>query len=432
MSPEIVGLIGIIVMLALLCTGMWIGLAMGLVGFLGVIYIRGIDQALEMAGAVPYQNVAFYPMSVVPMFVLMGFIIAQTGIGADLYYTAHRLIGQFRGGLASATVFACAALAAIVGGTGNGVIVMSKVALPEMRRYGYDEGLSAGTIASASTMGILIPPSIGFIIYGILTEQPIGKLFMAGIIPGLLQALFYVATIYILCRIKPSMGPAGPRTSFKEKASSLKKTWAMIILFIIVMGGIYGGIFTPTEAGAFGAFGAIIISAATRRLTIKSLLHAFRETAVTVGMIMIMVIGTFMFMYFMAVSQLPQFVGEWVAGLGLPNWIVMTAIIAMYVILGGPLPEIPLVMLTIPILYPVVTTLGFNPIWFGVIIVRMLEIGSISPPVGQNIFLISGMSNISVQNIYRGVFPFIIADVFNVALLVAFPSLSLLLPGLMR
>jgi len=432
MSPEIVGLIGVLIMLFLLGTGMWIGLAMGIVGFLGVLSIRGLEPALNMAGAIPYENIAFYTLSVMPMFVLMGLIISQTGIGSDLYYSAHRCIGQFRGGLASATVVACAFLSAISGTAWTGIIVFSKTAMPEMRKYGYDDGLSTATISCSASMDILIPPSIAFVMYGILTEQSIGKLYIAGIIPGVIQALFYMATIYIVCRMNPKMGPAGAKTTFVEKISSLKNAWATITLFIVIIGGIYMGVFTPTEAGAIGAFGSIVIAASARQLTVKRLVDSFLDTAVMTGMILLMLVGTFMFMHFMALSRLPFAVSDWVVGLHVPPIVVMIAIILMYLVLGGPLPELPLVMLTIPIIYPLVIAMGFDPIWYGVIIVRMLAIGSISPPVGQNIFLISGLSGVPLSTVYRGVVPFLIADVINVALLVAFPSLSLYLVRMMQ
>jgi C4-dicarboxylate transporter DctM subunit len=431
MSPEIVGLVGIIVMLFFLGTGLWIGLAMGIVGFLGVWYIRGFDIALNMAGTIPYENIASYTLSVMPMFVLMGYVIAQTGIGSDLYYSAHKCIGQLRGGLAQATVIACAFLSAISGTAWTGIIVFSKTAMPEMRKYGYDDGLSTATISCSASMDILIPPSIAFVMYGILTENSIGKLYIAGIVPGAIQALFYMVTIYIVCRMNPKMGPAGPKTNFKEKILSLKNTWATMTLFVAVIGGIYAGVFTPTEAGAIGAFGAIVIAAISRQLTVKRLVNSFRDTAVMTGMILLMMIGTFIFMHFMALSRLPFAVSDWVVGLQLPPVLVMIAIIVMYLILGGPLPELPLVMLTIPIIYPLVVAMGFDPIWYGVIIVRMIAIGSISPPVGNNIFLISGLSGVPLSTVYRGVIPFLIADVINVALLVAFPDISLFLVRMM-
>jgi C4-dicarboxylate transporter DctM subunit len=432
MSPELVGLVGVMVMLFLLGTGMWIGVAMGIVGFLGVFCIRGFEQALNMAGAIPYENIAFYTLSVMPMFVLMGLVISRTGIGSDLFYSAHKCIGQFRGGLAQATVIACAFLSAISGTAWTGIIVFSKTALPEMRKYGYDDGLSAATISCSASMDILIPPSITFVMYGVLTENSIGKLYIAGIIPGVLQALFYMIAIYIVCRMNPKMGPAGPKTGLKEKIFSVKNTWATISLFILIMGGIYLGVFTPTEAGAVGAFGSIVIAAIGRQLTMKRLINSFMETVVMTGMILLMLVGTFMFMHFMAVSRLPFAMSDWVVGLHFPRIVVMIAIILMYLVLGGPLPELPLVMLTIPIIYPLVVALGFDPIWYGVIIVRMIAIGSISPPVGNNIFLISGLGGIPLSTVYRGVIPFLIGDVLHVALLVAFPILSLYLVGMMQ
>ncbi len=431
MSPEWVGIIGILIMLFFLAAGMWVGLAMGVVGFIGVVYIRSMKEALMMAGGIPYQNIAFYPISVLPLFVLMGLIVSKANIGEDLYHSVYKFVGHMRGGLASATVFACAFISAITGMTTTGILVMSKVSMPEMKKYGYDDSLAAGSIASSATMGILIPPSISFVMYGILTEQPIGKLFIAGIIPGILQAVFYMAIIYFMCLFNPDMGPPGPKTNLKEKIVSLKKIWPMVLLFLSVIGGIYGGIFTPTEAGAIGAFGSIVIAVIMGRLSIKEFIDSLRQTTVLTGMSLLMLVGTFMFMYFMAVSRLPFAVGEWVVGLNLPRIIIMIAIIIMYIVLGGPLPELPLVMLSIPIIFPVVLLLGFDPIWFGVIIVRMLEMGSISPPVGQNIFIMSGVTGVPMKTIYRGVMPFIYADILHVALLVAFPALSLFLPNLM-
>jgi len=431
MSPEIIGVIGVIIMLALLATGMWIGVAMGLVGFIGVVIMKDWGQALSMAGSIPYQNIAFYQMSVVPMFVFMGMIIGQSGIGADMYYAAHKIVGQFRGGLAAATTVACALIAAITGTTTSGIIVMSKVALPEMRKYKYDEALSSGCIASAATMGILIPPSVAFVLYGVLTEQGVGTLFIAGIIPGVLQCAFYIGMILLLCRIKPNLGPAGPKSSFKEKVFSLKYIWPMLLLFVLVIGGIYGGIFTPTEAGAVGAFGSIIISLVMKRLDRPGFIEALKDSAIMCGMMFLMLVGTFMFMYFMAASKLPFALGDWVVGLGVPDIVVIIAILVMYIVLGGPLPEVPLVILTIPIIYPVILKMGFNPIWFGVLIVRILEMGSISPPVGQNIFVMSGITGIPITTVYRGVWPCIYADLVHVAILVAFAVLSLLLPGMM-
>ena len=431
MSPELVGLIGVIVLLILLAAGMWIGMAMALIGFIGIIVIRGTTQAFMMTGILPYDQIGFYPITVMPMFVWMGLIIAETGIGKDLYHTAHQWIGQLRGGLAMATTGACAMLAAIVGSGMTGIIVMANVALPEMQKYEYDDRLSTGVIAASSTMGVLIPPSMPFIMYGILTENSVGKLFMAGVIPGLLEAVFYMTTIMLLCRINPRMGPPGPKTTFKEKIVSLKSTWAMLALFVLVMGGIYGGLFTPTQAGAVGCFGALIIAVAGRKLSPQGLFKSIKEAGLMTGMILLMIAGVFIFMHFIAVSELPFALGNFVAGLGVPDMVIIFAILVMYLILGCFMPEVPMVILTIPIIYPVIVMLGFDAIWFGVIIVRVMEIGSITPPMGINIFVLSGITGVSIATIYRGVIPFVIADVCHVIIITALPILSLLLPNMM-
>jgi C4-dicarboxylate transporter DctM subunit len=431
MSPELVGIIGIVVLLALMAAGMWIGLAMAVVGLLGIAYIQGFDQAFMVTGRMPYQMVSNYQFAVMPMFILMGMVVSETGIGADLYYAAHKWMGQLQGGLASATVGACALFAAITGSSTSGVVVMAKVALPEMRKHKYDERLSAGTIAAGSTIGILIPPSIGFILYGILTEQSVGKLFMAGIIPGVLEAVFYIATIYLLCRFNPRMGPPGPRASFREKIVSLKNIWAMVALFLLVMGGIYGGVFTPTEAGAAGAFGAIIITIVMRRFNRKGFLKTLLETGLMTVMILLIMAGVSIFTKFMAASELPFMLGNIVAGLDVPDIVIIVAIVLMYIILGCFLPAIMAIILTIPVIYPVVLAMGFDPIWFGVILVRMVEIGSITPPVGMNAFILSGVSGVPLGTIFRGVIPFVVADFAHLALLIAVPALSLFLPSMM-
>jgi len=431
MSFEMIGLLGVVILLVLLATRMWIGAAMIFVGFVGIALIRGFDQGLSILGGIPYQQVAFYPMSVMPMFVLMGYIISETNIGTDLFYTTHKWLGWLRGGLAIATAGACALLAAITGGSMTGIIIMSKVALPEMQKYNYDDRLSTGVIAASATMGALIPPSMIFIMYGILTEQSVGLLFMAGIIPGILEAVFYMVVIYILCRINPMMGPAGPKTSFKEKIYSIKHTWAVLTLFILVMGGIYGGVFTPTEAGAVGAMGSIIIATASRRLTWSKFLSACRETAVMSGMILMMIVGVFIYATFTAISQFPFWLGDIVAGLNVPKIAIIIAIIIMYIIAGCFIPSLVAIVLTIPIIYPVILALDFNPIWFGVIIVRMLEIGQITPPMGINVFILGGITGLPIGTIYRGIIPFVIADFAHVALLVAVPAVSLFIPNMM-
>ena len=327
-----------------------------------------------------------------------------------------------------ATVGASAAFAAICGSSAATAATMGKVALPEMKRLDYDEKLATGSIAAGGTMGILIPPSMGFILYGILVDQSIGKLFMAGLIPGVLEAAFYIVTIWIITRLNPKLGPQGPRFSLKERIFSLKNTWAMILLFILVMGGIYNGVFTPTEAGAIGAFLAIVISLIGQRLNWTNFRSSIVETAQTTSMIVLMIVGAFIFMRFMAVSRLPVLLSDFVVGLPVGDIWILVAIIVMYIILGCFLDVYAAIILTLPIIFHVIQELVFNPIWFGVIMVRVMEIGLITPPMGMNVFILSSVTDVPIGKIFRGVIPFLIADFFHVALLVAVPALSLFIP----
>jgi C4-dicarboxylate transporter DctM subunit len=431
MSPELLGFIGIIVLIVLIFMRIWIGAAMALVGFLGYGYLSGWENAFVMSGTEPYSNIAFYPITVIPLFILMGAVVSNTGVAGDLYNTAYKWLGRLRGGLAMSTVVACAGFAAICGSSAATAATMGKVALPEMKKYNYDEKLASGSVAAGGTMGILIPPSMGFILYGILCEVSIGKLFMAGIIPGILEAAFYMATIFLLCRLNPRMGPPGPGTSIKEKVFSLKNTWAMIALFLLVMGGIYMGVFTPTEAGAIGAFGAIVISFIGRKLTWSTLRASIVETAQTTAMIVFMIVGAFILMRFLAISNLPRILGELVAGLPVSRMWILIAIIFMYIILGCFLDVYAAIILTLPIIFPAILALGFDVIWFGVILVRIMEIGLITPPFGLNIFILASVTDVPIGTMYRGIVPFVIADFAHVALLVAVPSLSLFLPQTM-
>jgi len=330
-----------------------------------------------------------------------------------------------------ATIAACAGFAAVCGTSTAGMVTMGKVALPEMQRYKYDDRLACGCIAAGSTMGILIPPSMGFIMYGILTETSIGSLFMAGIFPGVLEAVFYMFTIYILCRRDPMLGPPGAKTSIKEKIISLKNTWLVILLFFLVMGGIYLGIFTPTEAGAIGAFGAIVIALFARRLNSQNFLNSVLETAKFTAMIILVMAGAFTFMKLMTISKLPYMLGEFVAGLPLSKYFILAAIIFVYIILGMFLDVIGCILITVPIFFPVVMALGFNPIWYGVIMVRVMEMGLITPPIGLDVFTLSGTTGVPAGTIFRGVIPFLVSDILHIALLVAVPSISLFLPSMM-
>ena len=431
MSPEIVGVIGVVIMLVLIFMRVWVGLAMIIVGFLGFAYLEGWGQALIISGTEPYSQIAFYVISCIPLFILMGIVVSETGIAGDLFGTANKWIGNVPGGLAIATTVATGGFAAVCGSSDATAAAMGKVAFPEMKKLGYDSKLAAGCIAAGGSIGILIPPSLGFILYGLLCEQSIGKLFMAGFIPGVLEVAFYSITILIICRMNPKLGPPGPRTNIRQKVSSLKNTWGMISLFLLVIGGIYLGIFTPTEAGAVGAFGAIAISLAGRRLTRANFSKSMVETAKITAMIVLLITGAFIFLRFLAVSQLPAALSDFVSGLEVSKYILIAGIVVFYLILGCFWDIFACMLLTLPFIFPVVEAIGMDPIWFGVIMVRCMEVGLITPPFGLNIFILSGVINVPVGTLYRGVLPFVLADFCHIALLVAVPALSLWLPSTM-
>lgn len=431
MSPEIVGVIGIAVLMIFLFAGMWIGFAIGLVGFLGFAYLGGIGPALKVLATVPYRSVADYTLSVLPLFVLMGTVTANTGMSEDLYRTARTWVGQLRGGLCMATSIACAAFAAICGTTSAGCVTIGKVAVPEMKRHNYSESLGSACVCAGSTLGILIPPSLGFIVYGILTEQPIGKLYMAGILPGILLTTLFIVTVAIISRKNPHAAPPGPKTSFRQKIASLRSTWSMLTLFMLIMGGIYGGIFTATEAGAIGAFGALVISALGRRLTRQNLLTSLREAVQITGMILAIIIGAFIFMRFMAITKLPFGLAEIVSSLHFPRYGILASIVFLYIILGMFLEIWSSMVLTIPILFPTITTMGFDPIWFGVIAVILIEMGVITPPVGLNVFILSGVTGTPIDVIFRGVWVFVAAMLVCVIILTIFPQIALFIPNMM-
>jgi tripartite ATP-independent transporter DctM subunit len=431
MSPEIVGIIGIAAVVFLLIARMWIGLAMAMIGFLGIAALRGLDGAFGVMGTVPYKYIAFYPISAIPLFVFMAMVISNTGIGASLFKTAHTWLGQLRGGLAMAGVLASGGLAAIMGDSVAEVVTMGQVAVPEMRKYKYDDQLATGSVAAGGTLGILIPPSLGFILYGILTEQSVGMLFMAGILPGILLTFLFLVAIRIITAFRPSAGPPGPKTSLKEKIVSLKGTWHVLLLFLLIIGGIYGGIFTPTEAGGVGAFGALVISTVSRRLTIKILLDSLLESTKITAMIMLLIVGAFILMKFLALSKLPFMLSQAIGGHSLPPFAVFAGIILLYIILGMFLDIFSAIVLTIPLIFPLVLEMGFDPIWFGVIMVLVMEMGLITPPVGLNVFALAGVTGIPLHTIFRGVLPFLLAMIICIIFLAIFPQIALFLPSLM-
>jgi C4-dicarboxylate transporter DctM subunit len=423
MDPLTVGCIGIGVLILLLFSGIPIGVAMGATGVAGMLLISGPQAALGLLERIPYDTTANYTISVVPLFILMGSFCFYAGISQDLYRTLYKWIGHFRGGLAMATVAACAGFASVSGSSLATAATMGTVALPEMKKYGYDDGLATGAVAAGGTMGILIPPSIIFILYGVITEQSIGKLFLAGFIPGVLEAVFYIITIHLLVLWKPAIGPRGPKTTLSEKFFSFKDVWIVLVLFLVVIGGIYLGVFSPTEAGGIGAFGAFLFAIIRGRLRWKNFFGSLLETGKTSGMIFVIVIGATLLGAFLAVTRVPYELADTVSALPVNR----------YIILGMIMDSMAMVLLTVPIFFPVITALGFDPIWFGVIIVRMTEIGQITPPVGINVFVIKGVApDIPMGTIFKGIMPFFIADICHVALLISVPPISLYLPSLLK
>ncbi len=409
-----------------------IGISMALASLIGIIYLVSPEAGLGNLAIAPLHIARKYTWSVMPLFIWMGLLAYHAGFARELYETAYKWIGHLHGGLASATSAACAGLAAITGSTMTGVLTMGVIALPEMRKYKYDMKLATATIVTASTIGSLIPPSIDFIIYGMLTEVSIGKLFVAGIFPGIMFTGIMITLITIQCRLNPNLGPRGPVTPWKERITSLKNIWAVSLLILFVLGGLYGGVFTPTEAGAVGAFGAIVIGFARRRLTLKSLFDSGVEAVRMTGVIMFIFLFAMAFTAFLTLTQVPNDVSQWVVGLNLSPYAILFTILFIYLILGCLMPAIPAVIITLPIFFPIAMAAGFDPIWFGVLIIVMCELAQITPPIGMNVFAMSAIAkDVPMYSIFKGVLPFWGAFLVQVGILVAFPQISLFLPGLM-
>ena len=434
MDTTTIGVLGFAAMLALMFLGVPIGVAMGAVGFFGFAWVNGWNSALNMLALAPYSAVATYVLSVVPLFVLMGHLANETGIGRELYATAQTWLKHRRGGLAMATVAACAGFAAISGSSVATAATMTTVALPQMRKMGYDPRLATGSVAAGGTLGILIPPSVIFLIYGFLTETSIGKLFLAGVLPGILLTVLFVFTIAIVTWHNPKLAPTvQERASFADRLKALREVWAVAALFTLVIGGMYGGVFTATEAAGIGAFGTLILALMRGRLTWATLWRSLASTAETVAIITVILVGAVVLGYFLAVTQLPMKLSQALADSGLSPTSIMLMIIAAYLIMGAFMDELAMILLTVPILFPVTQALGYDPVWFGVIIVIVCQAGMIAPPVGLNVFVISGMvKDVPMQDIYRGILPFLAAMVVLLGLLMAAPEIALYLPRTMK
>jgi tripartite ATP-independent transporter DctM subunit len=433
MDLTTIGILGLLLLVVLLFTRMPVGFVMGFLGFLGFGYVVNFNAGLNLLARDVWDSFSSYGLTVIPLFVFMGQIAYQSGISRRLYDSAYVMIGNRRGGLAMATVGACAGFSAISGSTNATAATMATVTLPEMRRYGYDMSLATGTVAAAGSLGILIPPSVVFIVYGILTEQSIGELFAAGILPGVLLCVLFLVTIAVRVRLNPDLAPPGPRSTVREKLSSFAGILETLSIFLLVMGGMFFGLFTPTEAAAVGAFLTLLIALGRRQLSWQGFVESLADTTKISCMVMVIVTGAVIFGHFMAVTRVPYELADWVGGLPLPPHAIMGLITVVYLLGGCFMDALAMVMLTIPIFYPVVQVLGFDPIWFGVVIVLITEMGVITPPVGVNVYVVYGVAkDVPLMTIFRGVFPMLLALLICNLILLFFPQIALYLPGLMR
>lgn len=417
---------------ALLMLRVPIGPALALVGTCGFGWIVGAAPALKSVGSVASDAVLSYDYAVIPMFILMGNLVSRSGISDDLYETSNVWFGSWRGGLAIATIASCGGFSAISGSSMATTATMAKVAVPPMRTFKYADTLAAGSVAAGGTLGILIPPSLALVLYGILTDTDISQLFAAGLLPGILGVALYMGAIAVWVRVSPGIGPSGEGSTLGEKLSSLKGVVGILILFVLVMGGLYLGWFTPTEAAGVGAGGALVIAGLRRRLTWNLLLEVTYESARTSVSLLTIVIGALLFANFINVANVPQSLGAWISDLQVPPMAVILAIMLVYLVIGSVLESISMMLLTVPVFYPIVSALGFDLVWFGILVIVVTEISLISPPIGMNIFVLRGvLPDIPITTIYSGVVPFVIVDILRLGLIIAFPAIALWLPSLL-
>jgi len=432
MNPTIIGLLGTLLLVLAFFSRMPVAYVMTLVGFLGFSYLRGGSAGLALLSRDFYDVYSSYGLTIIPLFILMGQIAFNAGISRKLYDAAYKFLGSTRGGLAMATVAACTAFGAVCGSSPATAATMATVGLPEMKRYRYGVELATGSVASGGGLGMLMPPSIVLIVYGILTEQSVGKLFVAGILPAVFITLLFILAIAVYCRIKPQQGPAGETFTIREKIRSLAEMSETLIVFLLVMGGLFWGVFTPTEAGAVGAFGVLFLAVVRGQISWVGLVKSLYETLRTTCMVLLLVAGAVIFGHFLAVTRIPFSVASWVGSLDLPSFAIIGTIVLVYLIGGCFIDALALIMLTIPIFYPIVLDLGYDPIWFGVIIVLVTQMGVITPPVGINVYVVSGIDRETpLERIFKGVIPFLIALVVGTAILIMIPKFVLWLPEMM-
>ena len=429
MSSDAIAILGFVTLFVLMLLRVPVGMAMGLVGVSGFAWLVSGPAALKNVGHTTMRTVTDYNFAVVPLFLLMGSFATTSGMSRELFRAANAFLGHLRGGLGIATIAACGGFAAICGSSVATAATFSKVAYPEMRAFGYPQSFATGVIAAGGTLGIMIPPSTVLAVYGLITEQDVGKLFVAGILPGLLAVAMYILTITLIGLVRPGHLPAGPRSPWSERMAGLRDVWATLLLFVFVIGGIYGGIFTATEAAGAGAGGAFLIGVLRGRLSRVDIYRSLLETTRVTAAVFTVLIGAILFGYFLTVTQTPQKVTEFLTGLGLGRYGVLALIMVMYLVLGCLMDALAMVIITVPIIFPVIKELGFDPIWFGVIIVMTVELGLIHPPVGMNIFVIkSVIEDVKISTIFYGVLPFIVTDILRLIILIMFPIIALWLP----
>ncbi len=426
-------LLGFLAMLTLAFMRVPIAFAMASVGFIGFGLLVNFNASLSMVAQVTYDSGLTYELVVLPLFILMGNLVTRAGFSEGLYQAAYAFVGHFRGGLAMATVVACGGFSAVCGSSLATAATMVKVAMPPMRRHGYADSLAAGSIAAGGTLGILIPPSVIMVIYGVITETNIGKLFIAGVVPGIIAVLLFLLAIAIVTARNPRLGPAGTRTGMRERLYAMRDVWGVAVLFLLVMGGIYGGIFTATEAAGIGAGGALLLAVVRRSIDLKGLYAVLVESLITTSMMFAVLIGALIFSNFINLAGLPTALAKWVRDLQLDPKLVIVVILMIYIMLGAVLDTLAMVLLTVPAIFPVVTGLGFDPIWFGIFVVVVTEIGMLTPPVGMNVFVIKAtLPNVVTSEVFRGVAPFCVAHTLLALLLICVPAIALYLPSLMR
>jgi tripartite ATP-independent transporter DctM subunit len=432
MSTDAVAAAGFVALFVLMLLRVPVGIAMGLVGVVGFAFLNDVGPALRLLAQSPIRTATDANFAVIPMFLLMGAVCSSSGMSRELFRAANTFLGHLRGGLGIATIAACGGFAAICGSSVATAATFSSVAYPEMRRFGYPQSFATGVIAAGGSLGIMIPPSTVFAVYGLITEQDIGKLFVAGIMPGLLAVAMYILTINIIALVRPDYLPPGKRSSWTDRVEALRDIWAVMLLFVFIIGGLYGGLFTATEAAGAGAGGAVVIAVVRRRMSRAEFWRCCIETVRTSAAVFTILIGAIIFGYFLTITQTPQKVTAFLTGLGLDRYEVLALIMLMYLALGCIMDAMAMIILTIPIIFPVIKELGFDPIWFGVIVVMTVELGLIHPPVGMNVFVIkSVVRDVKLSTIFYGVMPFVVTDILRLIILIAFPIIALWLPSRM-